>query len=80
MAGRYTVTQPTRTTGMAAKKSRMECCLMNTVEAQIISAKTAKKTVQQGVRNFFVLWEQRNTAKAPMQCRDGHTLVLESTV
>ena len=39
-------------TGMALKASRMECCLINAVERQIIIAENTMNTLNQGETSF----------------------------
>ena len=63
---------------MATKMSRTECCLTNTVDAQISSASAATGTIQPRFYFGSARWTASAAPQQPMTCMLGQTLVLVS--
>ena len=69
-----------RHSGTAASTSRIECCFMNTVDAQMSSAMTHTANFTHGYCSFRQSSRPNIAATEPRTCIDGQTFVFVSKV
>ena len=81
LAERYTTGTHTKATARPHTTSMMECCLVNTVDAQISAAHTQARIFRAGRSFASLLWLNASAMQAELwQWMDGHTLTEASAL
>lgn len=66
--------------GIAASTSSIECCFKKTVDKDMMTAAAKNAALHFGVEKSSLCQAQNSTAKEPMTCSEGQTLVLVSNL